>query len=82
MSDLHASWGKRIRQRRSDLGFTQVQLAERSGLTQGFISAIEKGTTNLSDASKYKIAGALGETVERLFPYPPVVPAMPVEVAS
>lgn len=82
MSDLHTSWGKRVKQRRVDLGFTQVQLADRSGLTQGFISAIEKGTTNLSDVSKYKLAGALGETVERLFPYPPVIPAMPQEVAS
>lgn len=76
MSELHVSWGEKVRERRLELSLTQVQLADLSGLTQGFISAIEKGSTQLSDASKYKLAAALAQTVENLFPYPAMRPPM------
>ena len=37
--------GKRIKERREQLGLTQEQLAERLGLATHYISTVERGTT-------------------------------------
>lgn len=76
-SEVHRSWGKRIRARREALGFTQTALAELIGVHQPAVSAWEHGSTPPKDETKFKIAGALGLTVEELFPYPAVVPPFP-----
>lgn len=34
--------GNRIRSRREELGLTQVELAEKTKLTQGYISSVER----------------------------------------
>ena len=34
--------GNRIRNRREELGLNQVELAQKSGLTQGYISSVER----------------------------------------
>ena len=34
--------GNRIRSRREELGLNQVELAQKSGLTQGYISSVER----------------------------------------
>lgn len=34
--------GNRIRNRREELGLTQPELAQKSGLTQGYISSVER----------------------------------------
>lgn len=34
--------GNRIRSRREELGLTQPELAQKSGLTQGYISSVER----------------------------------------
>lgn len=70
MRELRRAWGERVRQRRVELGLSQQELAQRAGLSQGLVSKIERGK-GLSDETKYKLADALGERVERLFPYPP-----------
>lgn len=61
---------------------TQTQLALHLGIHQPALSAIEKGSSAPRDALKFKIAGALGLTVEELFPFPAVVPPFPEAVAS
>lgn len=34
--------GNKIRNRREELGLNQVELAQKSGLTQGYISSVER----------------------------------------
>lgn len=41
--------GSRIKQHRNQLGLNQAEYAEKLGLKQGIISAMEKGTRNVSD---------------------------------
>ena len=77
MRSLYESWGRKIRQRRVALGFTQVQLADKAGIGQSMLSKIESGDTCPSDDVKFRIAGALLSTPDLLFPYPPVVPTLP-----
>ena len=51
----------RIRETREDRGWTQEELAERAGVTQGTISRIETGkVTSLDLAVFEKLAKALG----------------------
>lgn len=69
------SWGRRVRARRGSL--TQETLAGLCSSDQSTISRIEHGAIALSDEMKWKIAGALGCTVEELFPYPNVRPPFP-----
>lgn len=76
-SEVHRSWGRKIRERREALGMTQTQLAELLGVHQPAVSAIEKGTSAPRDVTKFRIAGALGMTVEDLFAYPNVIPPFP-----
>ncbi len=77
-----ADWGKRLRSQRGSI--TQEDLAHLCGSDQSTISRIERGQVALSDEMKWKIAGALGTTVDTLFPYPNVKPPFPgtVEKAS
>lgn len=75
-----ADWGNRLRRRRGPI--TQEQLAELIGGDQSTISRIEHGKVDVSDDMKWKLAGALGCTVEDLFPWPAVRPPMPQAMAS
>jgi len=81
MSELHQSWGKRIRNRRTDLGMTQVRLAELVEVRQASISRVERGDQVPSDALKWRLAGALGCTIDDLFPNPAIRPPFPEKVA-
>lgn len=72
-------WGERLRQRRGSI--TQEKLAELIGGDQSTISRIERGKVDISDDMKWKLAGALGCTVDDLFPWPAVRPPFPA-VAS
>ncbi len=77
------AWGGRLRKRRGNI--TQETLAKLCRTDQSTISRIERGQLALSDEMKWKLAGALGVTVEDLFPYPnvrPPFPEAPTEVAS
>ena len=59
--------GKRVKAARQERGFTQEVLAERMGLSPGYIRRIEGGQENLTVASLVKLARALGTTLPRLF---------------
>ena len=69
MSDsqhLLAAIARLIRKRREQLGISQTELAERSGLHRTYINSIECGTKNISIESLKSIADALNTTVTEL----------------
>lgn len=49
---------------RKNAGLTQAELAQRIGADKGYISRVERGLTIPSVATLYKIAAAMGMTVE------------------
>jgi transcriptional regulator with XRE-family HTH domain len=59
--------GHRIRAIRHERSLTLVQVAERSGLSQPFLSQVETGSARPSFASVDRIARALGTTQIELF---------------
>jgi transcriptional regulator with XRE-family HTH domain len=54
--------GRRIRDRRRSQGLTLVALAERAGLSQPFLSQLERGLAQPSMASLHRLARSLGTT--------------------
>ena len=62
-----SSIGGGVRQRRMALGWTQDELAQRSGVSRSGISAIETGTMVPAVTAALSIASALGCRVEDLF---------------
>ena len=57
------SIGDRIREIREARTLTQDQLAERSGVSKGFLSDIENSKRNPSSEYVLKIANALGASI-------------------
>jgi transcriptional regulator with XRE-family HTH domain len=51
--------GPRLRARRRELGLTISEVAERAGLTAGFISQLERDLTSASLSSLYRICAVL-----------------------
>ena len=49
---------------RKNAGLTQQELADRIGADKGYISRIERGLTVPTVATLYKIASAMGLTIE------------------
>jgi transcriptional regulator with XRE-family HTH domain len=58
--------GERLRARRRELGLTITEVAERAGLTAGFISQLERDLTSASLSSLYRICAVLGIRVGNL----------------
>ena len=58
--------GARLRARRLEAGLTMSEVAERSGLTAGFISQLERDLTSASLSSLYRIGAVLGLRVGSL----------------
>lgn len=52
--------GARVRKRRSELGLSQMAVADRIGLHFTFVSEVERGERNLSLASLLRLAEGLG----------------------
>src|SRR5690242_1465929 len=59
--------GLLIKGQRQSLGFSQEELAYRSGLHRTYITDIERGTRNLSIESMRKLTNALGISISGLF---------------
>ena len=64
---LKMEFGNRIRRQRAQLGISQVQLGERSGLHRTYISDVERGRRNVSLESINKLAEALKIPLADLF---------------
>ena len=61
--------GNIVKSRRLDLGLTQQELEDRSGVTQSMISKLEKGTAhNISIEALRKLAKALDCSLVDLLP--------------
>ena len=58
--------GDRIREIREEMQIRQDQLAERSGLSKGFLSDVENNKRNISSENLLKIANVLGASVDYL----------------
>lgn len=82
MEGVHAGWGGKVRKRREELRLSQEQLAQITNTRQATISRVELGLQVPSDRIKWAIAGALRCTLDDLFPWPAVVPPVPVQDAA
>lgn len=58
--------GKRVFEKRKDMGLTQEALADRAGLSQSFIAGIERGEKGLGFESIIRISRALETSTDYL----------------
>ena len=58
--DMRKLVGRNAARLRAEADLTQEQLAERSGLTQQYISDLERGKCNPTIVTLYELAQALG----------------------
>jgi putative transcriptional regulator len=57
----------RLKERRTELGLTQAELAESVGVTRKTVNTVENGVFTPSALLAMKLAAALGLSVEQLF---------------
>lgn len=57
----------RLKDRRSEFGLTQAELAEKVGVTRKTVNTVENGVFTPSATLAIKLAKALGLSVEQLF---------------
>lgn len=67
MSEIAKTVGQRIRNYRTQLGYSQEKLAELSGCHPTYIGQVERGEKNATLESIEKIANALGVSLSTLF---------------
>lgn len=60
------SVGDRIREIREEMGMKQDVLAERAGLSKGFLSDVENNKRNVGSQNLLKISNVLGASVDYL----------------
>ena len=60
--------GQRLRALRTERQWSLTEVAEKSGLSVSFLSAVERGQSSISVASLFKLADAYGTTVPGLSP--------------
>ncbi len=64
---LRIAFGENIRNKRKGLGFSQIKLAEMSGLHHTYTSSVERGERNISLENICILAKALGCQINELF---------------
>jgi putative transcriptional regulator len=57
----------RLKDRRTELGLTQAQLAEQVGVTRKTVNTVENGVFTPSATLAIRLAQVLGVSVEQLF---------------
>lgn len=67
MSDYQVTFGSNIRKLRKQCGLTQAQLAERSGLSERYVSEVERGVANPRLMSLRDLAKGLDVSIADLF---------------
>lgn len=65
--ELKAAFGQRVRLVRLERGYSQEQLAERSGLHRNYVGGVERGERNVALVNIYRLAHALDVDVTQLF---------------
>jgi CheY-like chemotaxis protein len=66
VGDIKSIFGSTVKSKRTALGISQEELADRAGLHRTYISDVERGTRNPSLESIGKLAAALELSVSRL----------------
>lgn len=66
--DSKIIFGKQVRKRRTEMGFSQEQLAFESGLHRNYIGSVERGERNISLENIYRLAKALKCSPKELLP--------------
>lgn len=61
--------GKRIKELRAELGFSQEKLALKAGIDRTYLAGIETGKRNVTIVSLEKITIALGVTLKEFFDF-------------
>jgi transcriptional regulator with XRE-family HTH domain len=64
--DLRSVFGENLRAARIKAGLTQAQLAERTGLTQQYVSLVEAGHQNITLGTMTTLARVVGQDVRAL----------------
>ena len=64
--EILVRFGKRLREKRTELGLSQEAFADKCGLDRTYISGIERGKRNVSLLNIGTIANALGISVSEL----------------
>jgi transcriptional regulator with XRE-family HTH domain len=64
--DLRTVFGQNLRAARIKAGLTQAQLAERTSLTQQYVSWVEAGHSNITLGTMTVLARVVGEDVRAL----------------
>ena len=60
--------GYKIKEKREEVGMTQEELSEKSGISRTTISGLENGTVRATTTKTLvKLAKALGTTVDQIF---------------
>lgn len=62
----YSELGNRLRRLRNENGWTLAEVAQRAQLSISFLSALERGVTNISVGNLFKLADAYGTTVPGL----------------
>lgn len=65
--DIKIRFGRAVKKRRSELGLSQEDLAERADLHRTYIADIERGVRNVSLENIEKIAHALNTSLSNFF---------------
>lgn len=65
-ANILVRFGKRLREKRNELGLSQEAFAAKCGLDRTYISGIERGRRNVSLLNIEAIAKALGTSVSEL----------------
>ena len=61
--DLRTVFGKNLREARIKAGLTQAELADRTGLTQQYVSWVEAGHSNITLGTMTSLARVVGHDV-------------------
>jgi transcriptional regulator with XRE-family HTH domain len=67
VTDLHRNLIRSMKRRRAMLAISQMELAERAGISSGYVGEVEMGRKFPSPEILERIAGALGIRPYRLF---------------
>jgi transcriptional regulator with XRE-family HTH domain len=66
-NDIRKRFGARVRQLRTDRGWSQEAFADRAGLHRTYVGSVERGEQNLSLVNIEKVAATLGVSLAELF---------------
>lgn len=64
---LRGRFGQAVRERRLEIGLTQEQVANLSGLNRSYVTDVERGARNLSLVNVARLVHALDMTIPKFF---------------